>query len=81
MQLVALPRANFAPRAMATMLQVTGYASGLQADSYLEWQQRLYPLSTSFIQKSSVLESSLRNSSKQGPGSRPIVALDSEQVG
>jgi hypothetical protein len=65
------------------MLQVTSYAPGLQPNSltaYLEFQQRLYPLSTTFIQKSSVLESSLRNSSKQGPGSRPIVALDSEQV-
>ncbi|KAL4855063.1 hypothetical protein ACK3TF_004290 [Chlorella vulgaris] len=62
------------------MLQVTSYCRGLQPECYLEFGQRLYPLSSSFITKSSVLESQLRSATKAGPGGKAVLALDSTQL-
>lgn len=65
---------------LLTMLQVTSYCRGLQPECYLEFGQRLYPLSSSFITKSSVLESQLRSATKAGPGGKAVLALDSTQL-
>jgi hypothetical protein len=54
--------------------------SRLSPDCWLEWRNQLFPLCTGWVQKCSVLESQMRQASRQGPGGKPVIALDSTQL-
>jgi len=73
---------SIASKQFSTMLAASYHAAqALQpAGAWLEFKDRLFPLPKEALHKSSVLETQLRQSNKQGPGNRRVATLDSSQL-